>query len=467
MSSAPIIINPQVDKYAVIDENITFTCQLNDPDGDYVIFRILINGYEKIGWVEVSSVPVDVNYTIPISILNYGANTFRLEARDSTNLVRSVEYTLYKKQINATYIDSNNIVVNYFNSYPLKIGNGNTLLWKYIYDFKKGYCTKANLLLNVINGDDSTGTLEISLISQDWNPKTVTYETAPQIKETITVNFTNTTGIQTVDISQLMQKIEKENEYYGIAITSNNLNVELDVIGNRIELLEFVPTKLQYPLNIYGNKVKLKWLPIKVEKPQAFIAFKIYRDINSDFSTEQLVYTQNNMNITEWTDTTVDPETTYYYRAEVEQAQFAYQGNQLDFDLEDESEYNNINGVLFENGYIRTPIYPAKVSSLEFTDSEAFEYDSRYVEINNGLKLLGFEFYTTDPQIVKTTAASQINTQRYKGINQITVVDNITEEDKYTEQLNMTLQTQLEQGNIFTVTVDKTIYRKIFDLFVV
>lgn len=446
MPTSPILTGTSIDKQAVYEgEFITVSTNLVDADGDTVTFRILLNGQEIVPWLAYSPTPVAMEHTINALSLNYGLNVIRIEAKDINVNLAFAEFDVYRKSINATYISLSDQLSNYNNVYPFKIGNGNTLLWKYIFNIN-GYVDSGGLFLNIINGDNLVGNIKVAVITQDWDSTNVTYATFPTqdtINE-ITIPLTNTTGQQIVNLTPILVQLDTMTNY-GLSIYSDDLTIELDVVGNSIAP-GVKATLIVLPKNILWNKVTIGWKRAIILREEQFVSYNIYRDINADFSLEEMVYTTNNINEINWIDNNVLLGT-YYYRIEIQQVREAYQRNLLDFDTADATLFDNIDNVFFDNGVIKGPMIPAKTNPV---DNASLSHSSNVALIDGSLQLVGI-----NEEVITTTPASQINTQGFKTINQVTIIDNSTQWMDITIITDMINEGVVGTGIMLSNVIDK------------
>lgn len=379
------VISLNADKLATFDAPVNIVGSILDEQNDMVSYRIIINGIEVIGWTDYKVTPLEVNIQIPVSAFEAGENTLVFECKDEFEESDSWEVIIIRKIVDSFYASASQCF-NYSTS--LKAG-GNYIAYIKTdsINTELGYIKSGTVKLNLINGNGNSGTIRIAPVITDWHSKTVTVNTLPNIdvEKAISVNITNNDGLVSIDVTDLLKSVYTI-QTYGIAIFSSNLNIELDLFGNDIEI-NYQPTELMRPHNVFGNKVLIQWKPLILEKPEAFIKMVLKRSTNPNFTGATTVAEITDKSIVSYLDSTISLGK-YYYMLEVHYADIAFQGNQLDFDFEDRNlftEQNPIDGTTFENGVVKLFYIPATTVNLDCESDEGAVYNPLTIEFKDGV----------------------------------------------------------------------------------
>lgn len=305
LNYAPII-NVSLEKDYSYKENFKLSGEISDVENEKLSYKLTLGNEIIQNWTSPTE-EIDLD----ISIISLTDNTLLLESKDEFGNISSKLFNLYKKDNDITYIDYGNPDKNFIEEIT-KISNIQTALIKVPLNTSMGYVLRSYLYLNVTEGD--LGTLRIGLINSSWNSSTVMYNTAPSLSENTLVYTINAYGLNTIDITKLIKKLDGSNNF-GIYVSTDNANIQLDLKNNRVEI-EYEPTELIQPKIVYGDRCLIEWKSIVFYKKEAIKFIQLWRDTHEDFSSEIKVYESTNLNKTSFLDTGLAIGT-YYYRIKI------------------------------------------------------------------------------------------------------------------------------------------------------
>ena len=380
-------INPdavlEVDKLSTFETDVNIVGQIIDPDNDGVSYRLKVNDQVLVDWTAFHTSPHSINIPIQHHYLHIGVNTLVVEYKDEYSDVLSWVGQVILKDIDSFYVDDE--CHNFSDS--IKVGNGSIAYLKVANaNANYGYIRTANLILNIINGNFSSGVINVAPILTNWSSDSVTIESLPTIDvdNAIEVEINNATGTHEIIASQLLNKMIGRN-VFGIAIYSDSFSLELDILGNTVEV-DYQPTELILPENVYGNRVRIEWKPIIIRKIAAFEKIRIVRSTTPLFTTYEVIYETTDIHELVCEDRTVS-EGTYYYRAEVFNINNPINGT-IDYSETTESEFiqeDEFNGTDFVSSHVQIHSVPALQNRLlDFNTPDGYIYDSSKVEVVSG-----------------------------------------------------------------------------------
>lgn len=366
--------------------DLVFKATIQDVENYPAKYRILLNGEVVENWTSLLPTPISINETLSASSFVSGNNTLTVEYEGYYGVTGAWSTTFVKKTVDSVYMTSSQ-------KYPyddkLKVDVSNIAYIKIADPVRpRGYIREATLNLDVLSNGGESGSIKIAPIKSGWNSANISPTSPPAIEtsKAITVNITNTAGVTTVDITDVAEYIWGMLTGYGIAVYTTTHSVEFNVTGISVDYTE-QPTVLTLPPQVFGNRVELTWKPVIIEKLAAFKKFVVKRDTSPTFTSAVIVFETPDKNVLSCVDDTVS-EGDYYYRVEVEMEQYAYNGNQLDFDLEDASKFtqqNEVNGTVFVGGVVKLHSIPALASTEDCDSDTGFVYDNTKIEIIDGV----------------------------------------------------------------------------------
>lgn len=376
-------IDLSVDKLSTFETDVNIVGQIIDPDNDGVSYRLKVNDQVLVDWTAFYTSPHSINLVVQPSYMQIGLNTIVIEYKDEYSDVLSWVGQVILKDIDSFYVDDE--CHNFSDS--IKVGNGSIAYLKVANaNANYGYIRTANLILNIINGNFSSGVINVAPILTNWSSDSVTIESLPTIDvdNAIEVEINNATGTHEIIASQLLNKMIGRN-VFGIAIYSDSFSLELDILGNTVEV-DYQPTELILPENVYGNRVRIEWKPIIIRKIAAFEKIRIVRSTTPLFTTYEVIYETTDIHELVCEDRTVS-EGTYYYRAEVFNINNPINGT-IDYSETTESEFiqeDEFNGTDFVSSHVQIHSVPALQNRLlDFNTPDGYIYDSSKVEVVSG-----------------------------------------------------------------------------------
>ena len=376
-------IDLSVDKLSTFETDVNIVGQIIDPDNDGVSYRLKVNDQVLVDWTAFYTSPHSINLVVQPSYMQIGLNTIVIEYKDEYSDVLSWVGQVILKDIDSFYVDDE--CHNFSDS--IKVGNGSIAYLKVANaNANYGYIRTANLILNIINGNFSSGVINVAPILTNWSSDSVTIESLPTIDvdNAIEVEINNATGTHEITASQLLNKMIGRN-VFGIAIYSDSFSLELDILGNTVEV-DYQPTELILPENVYGNRVRIEWKPIIIKKIAAFEKIRIVRSTTPLFTTYEVIYETTDIHELVCEDRTVS-EGTYYYRAEVFNINNPINGT-IDYSETTESEFiqeDEFNGTDFVSSHVQIHSVPALQNRLlDFNTPDGYIYDSSKVEVVSG-----------------------------------------------------------------------------------
>lgn len=373
----PVLADVFLSRVCVYNENIEVTMTLVDEDNDEVQYRVILNGEVFNDWTGLEPSPITITVIIPARKLSLGSNTIRVEGRDSRGYTEYTELTVYKKSLIMTYISSEHSNVNYFDDPYVKVDTDKSALIKLPFNPNHGYIKNAILILAVKSMTE--GNIKIAKITSSWDHLTVTKDILPSYDVSTVKIIPVTEGTLVIDVS-----FADEN---GIIIFSDGGAVEFDITGHVAEVIT-QPTVLIQPDVIYNNKVLIKWKPLIMQRPDAFISLELLRSTSPTMEGAEVVFSTTHSYKTEYKDETIS-KGNYYYQIVVRYQDIAYQGNQLDFDFEDAHLFQYDALLEFVGGVVRFRTLPEVTESI---NAQYMIYDNTKLEIVGGrLRLIGTE----------------------------------------------------------------------------
>lgn len=376
-------IDLSVDKLSTFETDVNIVGQIIDPDNDGVSYRLKVNDQVLVDWTAFYTSPHSINIPIQHYYLHIGVNTLVVEYKDEYGDVLSWVGQVILKDIDSFYVDDE--CHNFSDS--IKVGNGSIAYLKVANaNANYGYIRTADLILNIINGNFSSGVINVAPILTNWSSDSVTIESLPTIDVDNAIEFeiNNATGTHEIIASQLLNKMIGRN-VFGIAIYSDSFSLELDILGNTVEV-DYQPTELILPENVYGNRVRIEWKPIIIRKIAAFEKIRIVRSTTPLFTTYEVIYETTDIHELVCEDRTVS-EGTYYYRAEVFNINNPINGT-IDYSETTESEFiqeDEFNGTDFVSSHVQIHSVPALQNRLlDFNTPDGYIYDSSKVEVVSG-----------------------------------------------------------------------------------
>jgi len=376
-------IDLSVDKLSTFETDVNIVGQIIDPDNDGVSYRLKVNDQVLVDWTAFYTSPHSINIPIQHYYLHIGVNTLVVEYKDEYGDVLSWVGQVILKDIDSFYVDDE--CHNFSDS--IKVGNGSIAYLKVANaNANYGYIRTSNLILNIINGNFSSGVINVAPILTNWSSDSVTIESLPTIDVDNAIEFeiNNATGTHEIIASQLLNKMIGRN-VFGIAIYSDSFSLELDILGNTVEV-DYQPTELILPENVYGNRVRIEWKPIIIRKIAAFEKIRIVRSTTPLFTTYEVIYETTDIHELVCEDRTVS-EGTYYYRAEVFNINNPINGT-IDYSETTESEFiqeDEFNGTDFVSSHVQIHSVPALQNRLlDFNTPDGYIYDSSKVEVVSG-----------------------------------------------------------------------------------
>lgn len=385
INESPVLISDF--EYKAVYRNLYFNAVIEDAENDPVKYRISFNGNVLTDWTEYLDTPLNIAKFIPESLIMNGYNTLVIDYIGYYGRVFGKVFDIVKKTVESVYVSNTEVFLyddelkasNIYTTYikiPKPKGN-------------RGYVKNAVLTLKVLSNNGETGQIKIAPVITDWATESISPSNYPVIdtSKEITVDITNTEGIVNIDITALAEIIREFESNGGIAIYSNGYEAVFSATNISVNY-EYIPTILMLPQQTKHNNVKLSWKPIILKKPAAFKKLSVKRSTNSSFTFSSTVFQTEDIDVTSCTDMNVT-EGEYYYKIEIEMQQFAYNGNQLDFDLEDESKFikSDPHKVQFISGVVKLRVSPIENITL---DLEQSEYDPDSIDVADGIiSLLG------------------------------------------------------------------------------
>jgi len=205
-----------------------------------------------------------------------------------------------------TYIKASDPDTNFNSDYKYFINTNDIALIKTPLSQSDGYINGASLKLKVNN--ETAGTIKVARILSPWDPATVTFNSCPNIDTPREIAYTVSNNIVTLDVSEEARAMYFSNSY-GLAIWGPTLTI----LGNTTEsqfVPDLKPTEMLMPQKIYAKRVvTVRWRPILSRD----LIRKIYVERNGI-----KVFETNDKNVTSFTDTGLDPSTSYTYSLKIE-----------------------------------------------------------------------------------------------------------------------------------------------------
>jgi hypothetical protein len=361
-----------VDNSAFYDD-VTVTGTITDTENDDIMYRILINGSIVYNWSDSIPTPALINKQIPKEVFNIGSNTIKVECKDVTSGIKNwTTIKVIRKDMDSFYI-SNAQCFN--NTTSLKAGGEYVAYIKVENaDLSKGYIRGSSLMLNLINGNGTTGSMKVAPIITNWSSNTVTMNSLPNIdiNNAVTVNVTNNTGLTDIDATALISKI-LGSEIFGIAIYSAGFSLDIDLFNNKLDV-EYQSTILSQPAQVFGNRVIIEWRPLILIKTHAYSKTVVLRSTTANFSNATEVFSTTNRNVTSFVDNTVT-KGTYYYKVVIHYIQIEDQSDLLDFDTVDEPLFTQQDDskTVFVSGVVKLASSPYMTdTSLDFSTMDGY-----------------------------------------------------------------------------------------------
>lgn len=310
--SNPPVLQVIANPIFTYEEIILITGVISDHENENVSYRLLIDDIVIKDWTSFMISPFQLNDSIQSTSLKLGYSNLVIQAKNTYgDITSSSPIKLKRKSYRTAYIDSNNPGINYTNVSDI-INNTCIDLLDVDFDQLNGYAT--NNTLSIIVQSGTIGKIKIGLITSICDLSTVTYSTKPSLSLDY-LSFTLTNGLNNLDITSLINKLYHTINY-GIYISYDTItNIVLDPLGTSL-ILEYIPTHLLQPEFVYGNLCDLKWDPLIYNTSLSIKHMELFRDTNSDFSTETCIFQAFDNTVTSYKD--IDISTgIYYYRLKV------------------------------------------------------------------------------------------------------------------------------------------------------
>ncbi|MEM0173168.1 MAG: hypothetical protein QXI16_01520 [Sulfolobaceae archaeon] len=364
------LLTYSLDRYVTYQKDINLIGVFTDEDNDPVSYKVLLNETLYRDWYTSNN----VSLKILNSDLKVGNNKLKI-VYDDTFEQDSIVIDLYKKALDCTYFTQS---TNNYNDTKLKVDVDNVSLIKLpTPDEKKGYLKTVKLNLNVLKNDGQTGELKIAPLLSFWTGEDLTI--VPLFGNPITKILTNVGGAVEIDISELSQNLQN-----GIIIYSTGFATEFDSINISYSYV-YAPTVLLRPKQVWYNRVLLEWKPIILEKPMAFVKYRLLRGQKDDLSDAQIIFESTDISITKYEDHV--PTGTYYYRLDVIYVDNLYQGDRLNFNDSSQFIISDIQKIEFVGGAVRMKYYPSQTITFDFTTDIGLTYDNTQVIVDGLLRL--------------------------------------------------------------------------------
>ena len=368
------------------DSDIRLTGSISDRDAtDLISYKVVVNGVTLSDWSANSPSPITVDVTVPVSMLTLSSNTIVISATDG-RATSTKSYTAYKKLVDSTYLLGS---TNYNGEATIKVSVSGIAFIK-IPDVirTRGYIRTASLMVDMISGGGSGGSIKVAPIRSDWSGSTVSTLNQPSVDtaNAVDVSIPLNNGQVSMDITQVIKRVWNQPSGYGIAIYTTEYPIEFSVLGINVDY-QYQATELDQPYVVYGNRVTLNWKPLILERDDAFKKIILLRSTSSDFSSATQVFETPDKSILTFTDTTITKGKAFY-SIKVEQLDFPFSGSKIDFDLADEPSFiqqDATNGTDFEGGVVMLKHYPSAVVSNPMSESTGITFDSTKVEVTGGL----------------------------------------------------------------------------------
>ena len=377
-------LNVSVDKNATYKSTVNLVGTLTDTSPNTVRYKISLNGVVKYDWSALSSPPVNINTSFSYSDFNLGNNTLLVEYKNNLGSSGSWSTTVKRKTIDSAYV-SNSEVHNF--DATLKV-NDHSVAFLSTDDVNRaeGYVLTATLKLNSLNGNGSLGTIKIAPIITEWSSDRITANNIPNIDITqaSSLSIVNNSGIINLDIKEISKIIFIQGNY-GVALYTTNCTIEFDVLSIST-VYTYQITEIVQPPVVFGNKVSLEWESLILKRPEAYIKTKVQRDTSQNFTNPTTLYEIVDKTASSYEDASLTSPGTYYYRIAVEQINYDYSGNKLDFDLADESNFIQEDNTKtdFVSGTVQISSILAATVTQDMSNSNGFTFDNTKVEFVSG-----------------------------------------------------------------------------------
>lgn len=379
-----------VDNLITYNKNVKLLGTITELDGDFITYRISKNGTVYRDWTDLQTSPLSLS--VDLGALQAGVNTILVDVSDNKHAYTTGEYntttfTVTKKDWEITYLNYSTPTRNYLNDH-IKLNQFATVLMKVEYDKNLGYISKGTLKLKIAATSTTVAPIQVGLISSAWDSNTVNYNTCPSL-DTEVITFTPSIGTNTFDITSLVQKLATMPNY-GIYIKTDSGDMDLEDLGN-VVTVDYQITLLDHPKNVYGNRCQISWKSLISNKVSSVQKIELYRDTNTAFSSEVLIYTTTDTTKLSYMDNSITLGT-YYYRLKIYFAHATIIINQLDFAVGTESNYvvSDSSKIEFSIGVVQMKlIYAATTKDFDFSDvSEYTLSDTTNSQILSGRFML-------------------------------------------------------------------------------
>ena len=323
-NTAPLLTGLQtfddygVERYAVTNQKLTLKGSILDAETDLVDYRVsnITNMQVFKEYTGFASVQASVFMDILTTQLNEGANSIKIEVKDNAFRFRERIIKIIRKTYDSTYIENN---INYKDSEILKVKSNGTKSYIKLPTLNRnaGYIDSMSIFFNVTSIVGG-GQVVIAPILNNWDSYDIDFNiqsTIPTYMDTLTKSVSLTVGINTIDVTEMMQYIsDKAISCFGYAIYTedSNVDVSIDVI-NLGYSYNYYDSELKQPLTVLSNRVELEWLPIKSNLILDHTRTTIIRSLNDSFVPYEEMYSTNDSKATKFIDATINQDSSYYY----------------------------------------------------------------------------------------------------------------------------------------------------------